>query len=170
METNALPHYDMSDNPTDCCPRFNPDGWDDQDLHFSNKQFVKAKTRSVMHVPVNMGKVFEKTFKAIEHAGALDMNDLIIMSRDVSPWAAEHYFAVSTDVPGEEMTQLSGDYRTKVFEGAYKDAPKWRKALLEMAPDKDGREPAVYFFYTTCPKCAKHYGKNYVVGLVETGA
>ncbi|WP_455707283.1 hydrolase [Mesorhizobium sp. ORM8.1] len=23
----------------------------------------------------------------------------------------------------------------------------------------------VYFFYTTCPKCAKAYGKNYVVGI-----
>ncbi|MHC1707784.1 MAG: hydrolase [Bacteroidales bacterium] len=24
-----------------------------------------------------------------------------------------------------------------------------------------------YFYYTTCPKCAKAYGKNYVVSLVE---
>ena len=25
------------------------------------------------------------------------------------------------------------------------------------------------FFYTTCPKCAKAYGKNYVVLLAEVG-
>ena len=25
----------------------------------------------------------------------------------------------------------------------------------------------VYFYYTTCPKCAKHYGHNYVVGFAE---
>jgi hypothetical protein len=25
----------------------------------------------------------------------------------------------------------------------------------------------LYFFYTTCPKCAKHYGKNYVVLLAQ---
>jgi NMD protein affecting ribosome stability and mRNA decay len=24
-----------------------------------------------------------------------------------------------------------------------------------------------YFFYTTCPRCAKHYGKNYVVGVAK---
>ncbi len=24
-----------------------------------------------------------------------------------------------------------------------------------------------YFYYTTCPKCAKKYGKNYVVLLAE---
>ena len=26
----------------------------------------------------------------------------------------------------------------------------------------------IWFFYTTCPKCAKAYGKNYVVGVAET--
>jgi hypothetical protein len=25
----------------------------------------------------------------------------------------------------------------------------------------------MYFFYTTCPKCAKKYGKNYVVILAQ---
>jgi hypothetical protein len=25
----------------------------------------------------------------------------------------------------------------------------------------------MYFFYTTCPRCAKHYGKNYVVGVAK---
>jgi len=24
-----------------------------------------------------------------------------------------------------------------------------------------------YFFYATCPKCAKYYGKNYVVILAQ---
>ena len=31
-----------------------------------------------------------------------------------------------------------------------------------------GSEPKkIYFFYTTCPKCAKAYGKNYMVGIAE---
>jgi len=25
----------------------------------------------------------------------------------------------------------------------------------------------MYFFYTTCPTCAKHHGKNYVVGVAK---
>ena len=32
------------------------------------------------------------------------------------------------------------------------------------AGQKAGR---AFLFYTTCPKCAKAYGKNYVIGLVE---
>ena len=25
----------------------------------------------------------------------------------------------------------------------------------------------LFFYYTTCPRCAKQYGKNYVVGLAQ---
>jgi len=25
----------------------------------------------------------------------------------------------------------------------------------------------LYFFYTTCPRCAKHYRKNYVVAVAQ---
>ena len=32
MEINALPTYDMSENPTNCCPRFKPEGWDKESL------------------------------------------------------------------------------------------------------------------------------------------
>jgi hypothetical protein len=41
MHTNETPLYDQSDNTTDCCPRFNPNGWNDQKLHFEkNALFV----------------------------------------------------------------------------------------------------------------------------------
>jgi hypothetical protein len=51
MQTNALPDCDMSVNTTGCCPKFNPQGWDAQELHFRDKPFVRATTRSLMHVP-----------------------------------------------------------------------------------------------------------------------
>ncbi|HTO31540.1 MAG TPA: hydrolase, partial [Pararhizobium sp.] len=57
---------------TGCCVKFNPEGWDGQELHFKDKPFLKAATRSVMHVPVNMGRVFARVFKHIEEAGAAD--------------------------------------------------------------------------------------------------
>lgn len=60
---------------------------------------------------------------------------------------------------------LNGEYITKVFEGPYKDAKKWYDSIIEYAKSKDKKADIVYFFYTTCPKCAKHYGKNYVIAL-----
>ena len=167
MEVNAVPSYDMSDNPTGCCPRFDPTGWDEQELHFADKLFVKAKTRSIMHVPINMGSVFVKTFKAIERAGAQADDGFIVLSRDPSAWTGEHYFAVTRDVPGQEMVRMNGDFVTRVFEGPYRNAPEWSRETVERAKE-DGKDvDELYFFYTTCPKCARHYGKNYVIAVAR---
>jgi hypothetical protein len=167
METNALPKYDMSDNKTNCCPRFNPEGWDDQELHFRDKLFVKAKTRSIFHIPINMGAVFEKTFSDIEKENGYRDDDLIIMSCDPTAWRGEHYFSVIKDIPGHEMIKMTGDFLTKVFEGPYKNAPKWEKEMAELVKSKGKQVKKTYFFYTTCPKCAKVYGKNYIVAVTE---
>jgi hypothetical protein len=167
METNVLPKYDMSDNPTGCCPRFKPEGWDEQELHFKDKLFVKATTRSIFHIPINMGSVFPRTFKAIEKAEAQNLDQFIVLSYDPSAWHGEHYFAVTKEVPEQEMARMTGDYFTKVFEGPYKNAPKWEKEMDTFVKSKGKEVVKTYFFYTTCPKCAKFYGKNYLVAVSE---
>ena len=63
---------------------------------------------------------------------------------------------------------MSGDYLTKVFEGPYKDAQKWEKEMKEIASARGKKVKKTYFFYTTCPQCAKYYGKNYMVAVSET--
>ncbi len=167
MDINALPKYDMSDNPTNCCPRFKSDGWDEQSLHFRDKLFVKAKTRSVFHIPINMGSVFPKTLGAIEDAKATSEDNFIVLSYDPSAWTGEHYFAVNKEVPGQTMVHMTGDYLTKIFEGPYKNVPKWEKEMQSFVESKGKQVKKTYFFYTTCPKCAKFYGKNYVIAVAE---
>lgn len=170
METNALPAYDASDNPTGCCPRFNPEGWDGRALHFEDKLFVRATTKSVNYVPSDMAEVFEKTFAAIMKAGAYDEKNVIVLSRDLSSAKGEHYFAVGKEVPGEEMVRWSGDYATKLFEGPYEEAPKWEVETRAEAARRGRAASEVYFFYTTCPKCLEVYGKNYVVAVAALSA
>jgi hypothetical protein len=167
MQSNALPVLDTSVNTTGCCPRFNPEGWDGQDLHFRDKRFVRAKTISIAHIPVNMGKVFSRVQSHIDKAEAMDPKSYIVLSRDVSPFEAEHLFAVTKPVPEEEMMTLSGNFVTKVFEGPYKKVRDWYKEMVHLARAKGGTDKPVWFFYTTCPKCSKAYGKNYVVGVAE---
>ena len=167
METNTLPRFDDSVNETGCCPRFNPEGWDGRKLHFRDKRFLRAETRSAMHIPLNMGRVFARVNSRIEEAGGWDNDDMIVLSRDLSPFKAEHLFSVPRDIPGEEMTSLTGDFVTKVFEGPYRDAKDWCAEMEQLVRDRGSLPGRVYFFYTTCPKCAKHYGKNYVVGVAE---
>ena len=167
MEMNTLPKYNRNDNPTNCCPRFQPEEWDEQDLHFKDKLFVKATTKSAFHIPLNMSSVFRDTFSAIENTGALNWDQFIVLSYDPSAWRSEHYFAVTKEVAGQEMVRLSGDYLTKVFEGPYKNAPKWEKEMEAFVKNKGKQAVKTYFFYTTCPKCAKYYGKNYMVAISE---
>ncbi|QKC99069.1 hydrolase [Mesorhizobium sp. NZP2298] len=167
MQTNETPHYDASVNTTGCCPKFNPGGWDDQELHFADKPFVRATTHSVMHVPVNMGSVFARVNEHIDDAGASAESQFIVLSRDLSPWTSEHLFSVSKAVPEEEMATLTGDFVTKVFEGAFEQVRGWHEEMLELARQRNPKASDVYFFYTTCPKCAAAYGKNYVVGVAK---
>lgn len=167
MEPNTLPVYDQSDNPTGCCPRFNPEGWDNQELHFQEKPFVKVRTINLMHIPINIGRVFERTMNAIENADAIDKQQFVVLSRELSLWKSEHYFAVTKNVPGQDMVTLSGTYFTKVFEGPYKKVPEWHQHVQKYIHGMGKEAEKIYFFYTTCPKCAKYYGKNYVVGFGE---
>ena len=85
MHTNELPAYDMSDNPTGCCPRFNAEGWDGAELHFKDMPMLRAVTMSAMHIPLNMGKVFTRVQDHMEKAGAFDPAHYIVLSRDPSP-------------------------------------------------------------------------------------
>jgi len=167
MHTNAFPENDVSENTTGCCPRFKPEGWDNQRLHFENKKFVRATTRSAMHIPWNMGQVFTRVQEHIEDAGAADLATEIVLSRDTSPWEAEHFFAVTKDIEGEDMTTLSGDFITRVFEGPYRKAKDFSHDMEVAATAMGKTAKRVFFIYTTCPKCAKAYGENYMVGVAE---
>jgi hypothetical protein len=167
VQTNTFPTYDMSVNTTGCCPKFNPEGWDAQELHLRDKTFVRATTRSLMHIPLNMGKVFARVLARIEKAGAFDKSGYIVLSRDTSAFKGVHLFAVNKAVPDETMTTLSGDFITKVFEGPYRMASKWHKEMTDLVRSKGTEPQSIWFFYTTCPKCAKAYGENYVVGVAQ---
>lgn len=170
MQTNTLPRYDDSVNTTGCCPKFNPEGWDERRLHFDNKLFLRATTKSALHIPINMGSVFNRVQSRMEEVGAYDPKDTLVLSRDLSPWTAEHLFAVTKPVPDEEMVRLSGDFLTRVFEGPYRKAKDWYGVMQAVAMEQGKTAEKIFFFYTTCPNCAKAYGKNYIVGVVQLAA
>ncbi|HEY5667931.1 MAG TPA: hydrolase [Candidatus Saccharimonadales bacterium] len=164
---NHLPKQDIANSPTGCCPKFDPTGWDNVTFAFKKKPFVKVATRSFIHMPLNMGAVFAKTQAKIQAAKAGMGDEYLVLSEEISPWKAYHFFAVSKEVPGMDIAYLTGDYYAQVFEGAFSNARKWHDSLVENVKAMGHRSDVQYFFYTTCPRCAKVYGKNYVVGLAR---
>ena len=152
---------------TGCCPRFNPEPWDEKEFIFDQKLFVKAKTINFLHMPLNIGPVIGKIWKKIEDAGAHSKDSFLMLSYDPSPWTGEHYLSIEKEVPGEDMVRMSGTFLSKVFEGPFKDAKKWDREMKGYVESKGESVKKIYFFYTTCPKCAKHFGKNYVVAFAQ---
>jgi hypothetical protein len=108
----------------------------------------------------------KKNMQAIEAADALDPNH-VMLSDENSLWGADVYIAVSNDVPGARMERISGTFFTKVFEGPYSSVGKWAKNMKTLLEEKGRPLKRLYFWYTTCPRCAKVYGKNYVVLVAE---
>ena len=154
------------ESETGCCPRFNPEPWDKKEVTFQDKLFVKDQVRSFLHIPLNFGKVMVKNTERIKEAGAL-APEPFMLSDEKSLWGADIYIAVAKEVPGAEMARISGTFLTKVFEGPYKDVKKWVEEMKTYVKSKAREIKKMYFFYTTCPKCAKFYGKNYTVILAE---
>jgi hypothetical protein len=92
---------------------------------------------------------------------------MIVLSDEKSMWGSDVYISVDKDLKGSEVVKISGTFLTKVFEGPYKDMSKWIRDMNSFVSSKGKIAKKTYFFYTTCPKCAKVYGKNYVVILAE---
>lgn len=156
----------LYDSETGCCPRFDPTPWDEKEVTFHDKLFVKDRVRSFLHIPLNFGKVMVRNMEKISAAEALAAEPLML-SDENSLWGADIYIHVSKDVPDSEMVRISGTFLTKVYEGPYKNVGKWVGDMKAYVESKKRDMEKLYFFYTTCPRCAKYYGKNYVVLLAQ---
>lgn len=136
--------------------------WENKEITWKNKRFVKDRVRAILHIPINFGQVIVRNIKRIEAVKALE-DPYVLLSDENSLWGSDLYIAVTKDVPGAQMATISGTFLTKVFEGPYKDVGKWMKEMNAYVQSKGKAAKKIFAFYTTCPKCAKVYGRNYVV-------
>jgi hypothetical protein len=151
---------------TGCCDPFDPVPWENNEIQWQDKLFVKDHVSSFAHIPLNMNKKMIKNMKLIEKAAAKAPN-MIMLSDEKSPWGSDIFIEVSKSVPGARMATISGTFLSKVFEGSYQNMGKWVKEMHNYVKEKNKTLDMIYFYYSTCPKCAKAYGKNYVVLLAK---
>ena len=153
-------------NDIECCPKFDPNPWSDRVITWDKQLFLQDRVRSFLHIPLNYGAVMTRSMAAIKAAGAIP-DEMIMLTDENSLWGADVYIAVSKEVPGARMTRLSGTYLAKVFEGPYRNVRNWIPEMKSFVTSKGKSLQKLLFFYTTCPGCAKKYGKNYVVILAQ---
>jgi len=155
-----------SPDTKECCPRFDPTLWDGKVITWENKRFLRDRVTSLFHIPLNYDAVMTRNVAAIDTADART-DSRVILTDENSLWGADVYFEVRKDVPNRQMTSLSGTFLCKLFEGPYSNISAWIKEMTAYVAQQDKTVRKLYFYYTTCPKCAKQYGKNYVVILAE---
>jgi len=151
-----------------CCPRFDPIPWDNANFEWNNKLFVKGSVCTIFYMPVNFGGVMKKMDKKIREAGA-DWSEGICLSDHTSKWNMDLYVSVDKAVPSLSQMVLTGKFYSKVYEGPFNNSGKWFSDFEQVLVEKGYKASKVYSWYTTCPKCAKKYGKNYVVLLAQLG-
>ena len=159
---------DQNSNQEPCCPKFNPELWDEKTHIWQDKLFIQDEVKQLFHMPLNMSKVISRMWKKVQDAGAAtSMEEFLMLAYDPSPWKSEIYINVTKEVPDAKNVKLSGTHISKVFDGPYNAVPIWIKVMDQFLASKQKKLKKYYFYFTTCPKCAKIYGKNYVVAFAE---
>jgi len=149
-----------------CCPRFDPKPWDEKEFSWENKRFIKDHVFSILNIPLNFGQVMTRIMKKTDAAGGKSL-DWVCLSEHTSPWNMNVFVSVDREIPSAKNVTLSGKFISKVYEGDFKDTGNWIKDFKKFMESKDKKIKKMYMWYTTCPKCAKKYGKNYVVVVGE---
>ena len=150
-----------------CCPPFDPETWQEKEIKWEGRTYVKDRLRCFFHIPLGFPKLMKRNMALIEAAGAKSDTQMIVTDA-CSPWRMDVYIDATKDVPGAQMTTLSGDFQAKVFEGPFKDIGKWIKAMEAYVKAKGRETKKIYTAFPTCPRCAKKSGHNYVVLLAQT--
>lgn len=149
-----------------CCSPFDPAPWNEREITWSRRKFVKDHVRSLLHIPLNFPAVMKRNMALITAANAGE-EPLLVLSDEKSLWGADVYIGVSKEVPGAEMETLSGTFLSKVFEGPFRNMRVWMSEMKGFVTARGKEIKQLYCYYTTCPKCAEKYGKNYVVILAR---
>ncbi|MFA6909445.1 MAG: hydrolase [Patescibacteria group bacterium] len=151
------------DPKKDCCPEFNPAPWDKKTFEWQNKKFIKNSVFTFLHIPLTFGRAMKRLTEQAEKASA-QTPDMMALSDHTSAWNMDLYLAVDRDVPEATNTAISGKMVSKVYEGPFGNTGKWCKDFEQYVKQLGhGEIKKWYMWYTTCPKCAKKYGKNYTV-------
>ena len=146
-----------------CCPKFDPTLWDGKILEWNDKRFIKDKVFTLFYIPINFGAIMTKNSKILEKNNT-KMLDGLCLSDCTSKWNMNVYLSVDKEIPGVNNVILSGKFLAKVYEGDFKDVGMWHQDFQAYAKSQGAEvNKKIYTWYTTCPKCAKKYGKNYVV-------
>lgn len=148
---------------TGCCPRFDPAQVPEKEFVWNDKLFVVEHVHALLHMPLDMTIKVKHASALIAAAGAQPKGRALMLGEEVSAWRSNLYLEATCAVPDAEMVSLSGTFLAKAFQGPFSDSRRWVEEMEDYVESRGHELRRMFFGYTTCPKCARVYGENYVV-------
>jgi len=166
MEAMKKPEEDSENTEKKCCPEFNPKKWEGKTFRWKDKLFIKESMATFFHIPFPwiIKKKIAKLCDTAKNARAeLPDQDFLMLFKDPSAFKSNLYLAVTKSVKDVDNVKISGTFMAKVFDGPYKDIPKFMKQMNEELAKKGKTAKTYYVHYAYCPECSKKYGHNYMI-------
>ncbi len=69
-------------NNDDCCPKFDPEPWNEKEIVWENKLFVVDRVRSFLHIPLNFPSVMKRIMKKMEAANVKSEDMVVLADED----------------------------------------------------------------------------------------
>ena len=164
----------MKDTLEECCPKFDIKKWDKKLFQWKNKKFIKETIPEFFHIPFPpiINKKVTKMMNLAKDAKCLNPNkeEILLLFKDLNPFLGEISLSVTDNVPRAKNSTLSGTFISKVFEGAFKEIPKFIKKMDSYLKEQGKQTKSYYIHYAYCPKCAKKFGHNFMILFAEIKA
>ncbi len=152
----------LYDEPGECCPDLNADEWDDKEITWKDKLFVKTHVNNFFYMPPNFGDIMAR----VRDENAFDTKPFIL-SEKKSLWGTDVYIPVSRELPGTSTVKISGKFLSKVFSGSLKNTEKWKEEMENYVKSKGKKIKKMYLFHNACPDCKKVLAQGYTAILAE---
>jgi len=157
----------MNNENKECCPKFNPEKWNQKTYDWVNKPFIKESLPTFFHIPfpATMNKKITGLCRLAKDSKMAEVNneDTLMLFRDPGVFKSEVYMSVTGPVAGADNVNISGTFIGKVFTGPYNAVPKFIKQMNEYLASQGKKAKDYYIHYAYCPECAKKYGDNYMI-------
>ena len=104
----------MKRKKDECCPKFDPEKWNEKEFKWSNKRFIKESVPTLFHTPFPpmIGKKISKMMRLATKAGKIGtkMDEVLVLFQDPSAFKSNIYLSVTGEVPEANNINISGTF------------------------------------------------------------
>ncbi len=144
------------------CPRLVREEWDRQIHQWDKKPFYALPYRSFFGWPTNLARQTAAAVDLLSRRGLLESIPINFAVNEQS-FGGTLLISINRNVKDLETRAISGKFMSFFFEGKYTQRTDWIRQVYRYGRANNLNFHELYFWYATCPTCAKKQGYAQVV-------